>query len=274
MGEQSATALAALSFFTKLHKTQRNAKDGGLDKQVEEIKEDQGEEEDKEELRTDREIESDEPGVFIMHGKKHLFSKRSIFMLRSNYRLRRAIVWIITHKLFDNFVVFLIMVNALLLGIKDYTDTSNETAINQFVESMEPVFTISFSIECTLKILGMGFILDDGSYLRDSWNWLDFIVVISSLLTAIPQMKSVSGMRTFRLMRPLRSLTTMPSMKILISTLLSSVAQLGGVAVLALFFFTIFAILGVSLWAGSIHRRCRLTQFPVDGDWPVDEEDT
>ena len=66
----------------------------------------------------------------------------------------------------------------------------------------------------------MGFIIDKGSYLRDPWNWLDFMVVISSLLTEIPAMKSFSGMRTFRLMRPLRSLTTMPSMRILISTLL------------------------------------------------------
>lgn len=123
-----------------------------------------------------------------------------------------------------------------------------------------------------LKVIGMGFFLDEGSYLRDAWNWLDFIVVLSSLLTEIPAMKSVSGMRTFRLMRPLRSLTTMPSMKILISTLLASVAQLGGVLVLALFFFTIFAILGISLWIGSIHKRCRLTQFPVDGDWEADPE--
>jgi hypothetical protein len=43
--------------------------------------------------------------------------------------------------------------------------------------------------------------------------------------------------------------------------------------VLALFFFTIFAILGVSLWAGSIHRRCRLTEFPVNGDWVPDPDD-
>ena len=69
----------------------------------------------------------------------------------------------------------------------------------------------------------MGFVLDKGSYLRDPWNWLDFMVVVSSLLTEIPAMKSFSGMRTFRLMRPLRSLTTLPSMKILISTLLQSV---------------------------------------------------
>ena len=117
----------------------------------------------------------------------------------------------------------------------------------------------SFLIECCSKILGMGFILDSGSYLRDAWNWLDFVVVLSSLLTEIPAMRSVSGMRTFRLMRPLRTLTTMPSMKLLISTLMASVAQLGGVLVLAMFFFTIFAILGVSLWSGSINKRCRLT---------------
>lgn len=120
--------------------------------------------------------------------------------------------------------MFLILVNALLLGIKDYTDPNNETQRNQTLDRFEPIFTWSFLVEFILKVIGMGFFLDDGSYLRDAWNWLDFIVVVSSLLTQIPQMKSVSGMRTFRLMRPLRSLTTMPSMKILISTLLASVA--------------------------------------------------
>lgn len=96
----------------------------------------------------------------------------------------------------------------------------------------------------------MGFFFGKNAYLRESANWLDFVVVICSLLTEIPQLQSVSGLRTFRLMRPLRSLTALPSMRILISTLIASVAQLGGVLVLAIFFFTIFAILGVSLWSG------------------------
>jgi len=43
--------------------------------------------------------------------------------------------------------------------------------------------------------------------------------------------------------------------------------------VLAIFFFTIFAILGVSLWSGEIHNRCRMTEFPVDGDWVADPND-
>lgn len=161
-----------------------------------------------------------------------------------------------------------------MLGIRDYTPENVDSQINKIVDSSDQIFVMCFTIECFLKICGMGFCLDQGSYLRDAWNWLDFVVVISSLLTEIPQLQSVSGMRTFRLMRPLRSLTTMPSMKILISTLLASVSQLGGVLVLAIFFFTIFAILGVSLWSGQIYNRCRLTEFPVNGDWLADPNDT
>ena len=44
--------------------------------------------------------------------------------------------------------------------------------------------------------------------------------------------------------------------------------------VLAVFFFLIFAILGVSLWSGAVYNRCRLTEFPVDGDWIADPTDT
>lgn len=73
----------------------------------------------------------------------------------------------------------------------------------------------------------------------------------------------MSGLRTFRLFRPLRSLTTMPSMRILIGTLLQSVVSLGGIMALALFFFMIYAILGVTTWNGKLHYRCYTTPWPV-----------
>ena len=64
-------------------------------------------------------------------------------------------------------------------------------------------------------------------------------------------------------------------MKVLIGTLLSSVSQLGGIMGLALFFFMIFAILGVSLWNGSIHYRCYQTEWPTpDGFWELMPNDT
>ena len=104
----------------------------------------------------------------------------------------------------------------------------------------------------------MGFVAERGCYLRDAWNWLDFIVVVTSLLQfVIPA--NVSVLRTFRLIRPLRSLSSVPSMRLLVSTLISSLWQLGSILALALFFFTVFAILGVSLWQGVQHYRCRTT---------------
>jgi hypothetical protein len=87
-------------------------------------------------------------------------------------------------------------------------------------------------------------------------------------------MANVSGLRTFRLFRPLRSLSNLQNIRILIGTLVDSVSQLGGVLSLALFFFLIFAILGVNLFAGLTHYRCRETPTPVDGDWVAIANDT
>ena len=63
-------------------------------------------------------------------------------------------------------------------------------------------------------------------------------------------------------------------MKSLVVTILSSLAGLGEILLFSMIFFYIFAILGVSLWAGDIHYRWRLTPQPVNGDWQVYEDDT
>lgn len=211
--------------------------------------------------------------TFYVHGKLVKFSKTSLGMFDNKSKFRWYSVWLVCSKEFDRFILFMIMLNSAFLGIKDYTDTANASAINQFVESSEPFFTYVFLFECGAKIVAYGFILGSNSYLSEPWNWLDFIVVVTSLLQQIPDMKNMSGLRTFRLFRPLRSLNTMPSMRLLIGTLFSSVKQLGGILGLAMFFFMIFAILGVSLWDGKIHYRCYATDKPVNGTWALLEGD-
>lgn len=39
------------------------------------------------------------------------------------------------------------------------------------------IFTIIYTVEGSTKMLARGFILADFTYLRDAWNWLDFMVV-------------------------------------------------------------------------------------------------
>ena len=161
--------------------------------------------------------------------------------------------------------------------MKDYTDHSNTYFINTFIERIDPIFNVIIYLEFLLKIAAMGFAFGSNSYLSDGWNWLDFFVVMSSAATEIISMlniggdagKGLSALRAFRLLRPLKLLTAMPSMKLLLSTLFESVLSLGGILGLASFFFTIFAILGVALLQGKIHYRCYVTEKPIDGEWEL-----
>ena len=46
-------------------------------------------------------------------------------------------------------------------------------------EDLEPIFMVIFTIEMCTKILALGFILHKNSYMRNLWNIMDFVVVVS-----------------------------------------------------------------------------------------------
>ena len=138
----------------------------------------------------------------------------------------------------------------------------------------EPFFVVVFTSEAILKIISFGFVLSKGSYLRDAWNCLDFIVVLFSFTSIVPGVDNFTFLRTFRLFRPLRNFRSIPYMKTLVSTVISSMFGLSEILVFVALVFYIYTILGVSLWAGSTHFRCRTTPEPVNGDWPVIQSDT
>lgn len=183
---------------------------------------------------------------------------------------RTKMVEFITWRWFDNFILAVILVNSLFLGMQNQINDDPNIIGNFLVNSSEIPFTIIFTLESVCKIIAMSFIIDDGSYLRDTWNWLDFTVVITSLLSLSGSFNGVSSLRTFRLFRPLRSLNAIPSMKKLINTMLSAVPALLNVFSLLLFMFIILAILALNLWSGLQHNFCRLTPVPFDGQWPID----
>ena len=145
-------------------------------------------------------------------------------MFSNTNKFRQVIVWLITWKYFDYFVILIIVTNSIFLGMYDYTARdSNKTWTNKLVDYSESYFTALFTVECALKIIGMGLINGENSYLKDAWNWLDFVVVLTGLLAALPNVSNVSGLRTFRIFRPLRSLSALPSMRVLVGTLFASI---------------------------------------------------
>jgi hypothetical protein len=60
--------------------------------------------------------------------------------------------------------------------------TEAEKAIEEVSNILDTIFNVFFLIECSLKIISYGFILGEYTYIRDSWNQMDFIIVLSSII--------------------------------------------------------------------------------------------
>ncbi|XP_032869031.1 voltage-dependent T-type calcium channel subunit alpha-1I [Amblyraja radiata] len=71
---------------------------------------------------------------------------------------------------------------------------------------------------------------------------------------------SLSAIRTVRVLRPLKAINRVPSMRILVNLLLDTLPMLGNVLLLCFFVFFIFGIIGVQLWAGLLRNRCYLEE--------------
>ena len=148
--------------------------------------------------------------------------------------------------MFENFIILLIFLNSIILAVYDYNDRDNKLDHNKLLERIGQVFTILFSVEMTLKILAQGFILHYNAYLRDAWNWLDFVVVITGIMEMMElSWFKVRALRTLRVLRPLRSIKAFPKMRKLVSSLVGSVSSLFNAVVFMLFIFMLFGILGI-----------------------------
>jgi hypothetical protein len=126
-----------------------------------------------------------------------------------------------------------------------------------FFNEVEYVFLVLYTGEMVLKIIGLGFIMGEGSYLRDWWNVMDFIIVITSLLSVGGNEEAAAGpsddedsgfnassMRAFRVARPLRTISSIKGLKVLMSALISALPMLSDTIIILFGFFLTFAIAG------------------------------
>ena len=117
---------------------------------------------------------------------------------------------------------------------------------------MEMSFLYIYTAEMFLKISGMGFIFNKKSYLRDSWNILDFVIVVSAYIPIIikdsDQNTSLTGLRSLRILRPLKTIAKSKDLRVIMMALISAVPMLLNTIFILIFFFLIFAIAGLQLF--------------------------
>lgn len=109
------------------------------------------------------------------------------------------------------------------------------------------IFLAIYSIEMVIKITAKGFLLNKYTYLRNPWNWLDFVVITSGYATIGMDVGNLAGLRTFRVLRALKTVSIMPGLKTIINALLHSFRQLAEVMTLTIFCLMVFALFALQV---------------------------
>uniref|UniRef100_A0A8D1ZI83 Sodium channel protein n=2 Tax=Sus scrofa TaxID=9823 RepID=A0A8D1ZI83_PIG len=125
-----------------------------------------------------------------------------------------------------------------------------------WTKNVEYTFTGIYTFESLVKILARGFCIGEFTFLRDPWNWLDFVVIVFAYLTEFVNLGNVSALRTFRVLRALKTISVIPGLKTIVGALIQSVKKLSDVMILTVFCLSVFALIGLQLFMGNLKHKC------------------
>ncbi|NXH57728.1 CAC1G protein, partial [Rhabdornis inornatus] len=183
----------------------------------------------------------------------------SIYIFAPHSRFRLMCNKIITHKMFDHVVLVIIFLNCITIAM-ERPKIEPHSAERIFLTLSNYIFTVIFLTEMTVKVVALGLCFGEKAYLKSSWNVLDGVLVLISVIDILVSMVSDSGtkilgmlrvLRLLRTLRPLRVISRAQGLKLVVETLMSSLKPIGNIVVICCAFFIIFGILGVQLFKGK-----------------------
>jgi len=186
---------------------------------------------------------------------------RALCCLRPNSPIR---VW--ANKLafnfyFENFILLVILFSCVTMAMETPDLEYTNLRLFNVVEASHYVVLAVFVLEMVLKVLALGFVMHPGAYLRSGYNQLDFLIVLTTILSlSVTSQRAANGLNSLRALRPLRLLADFESTQKIIKALWNGTKSILNVVVLGVLLLLVFAIIGVQMWAGRM-RRCT---FVVD----------
>ncbi len=152
---------------------------------------------------------------------------------------------IVQSKFFQNFILFLIILAAVIVGIE--TDRNIDPASLEILHILDDLILYLFTLEAALKILAEG--KKPWRYFQSGWNLFDFAIVAVCYLPATGSFVTV--LRLFRLFRAIRLISVIPKLQILVGALLKSIPSMFYISILLSLFFYIYAVMGVMLFGDN-----------------------
>ncbi|EHB16850.1 Sodium channel protein type 11 subunit alpha [Heterocephalus glaber] len=119
--------------------------------------------------------------------------------------------------------------------------------IQNLLNCTDNIFTSIFVLEMALKWVAFGF----RKYFTNAWCWLDFIIVVVSVVVSFVDLQKWKALRTLRALRPLRALSRFEGMKVVVNALIGAIPAIVNVLLVCLIFWLTFCILGVNFFSGK-----------------------
>ncbi|XP_070515118.1 voltage-dependent calcium channel type A subunit alpha-1 isoform X17 [Cardiocondyla obscurior] len=184
----------------------------------------------------------------------------SLFIFSEDNCIRKHTRFIIEWPPFEYAVLLTIIANCVVLALEEHLPKQDKTVLAQNLESTEVYFLAIFCVEASLKILALGFVLHRGSYLRNIWNIMDFFVVVTGIITVFSHGMHLDmdlrTLRAIRVLRPLKLVSGIPSLQVVLKSIIKAMAPLLQIGLLVLFAIVIFAIIGLEFYSGTLHKTC------------------
>ncbi|XP_058648386.1 calcium channel, voltage-dependent, P/Q type, alpha 1A subunit, b isoform X17 [Onychostoma macrolepis] len=198
---------------------------------------------------------------------------RSLFLFSEDNLVRKYAKKITEWPPFEWMILTTIIANCIVLALEQHLPDGDKTPLSERLDDTEPYFIAIFCFESGIKILALGFAFHKGSYLRNGWNVMDFVVVLTGILSSVGSELDLRTLRAVRVLRPLKLVSGIPSLQVVLKSIMKAMIPLLQIGVLLFVAILMFAIIGLEFYMGKFHRTCfdNITGEMVD-EQPCGEE--
>ncbi|XP_029115190.1 calcium channel, voltage-dependent, N type, alpha 1B subunit, a isoform X5 [Scleropages formosus] len=206
--------------------------------------------------------------------KQNCFTvNRSLFIFSEDNIIRKYAKKITEWPPFEYMILATIIANCIVLALEQHLPANDKTPMSERLDDTEPYFIGIFCFEAGIKIIALGFAFHKGSYLRNGWNVMDFVVVLTGILATVGSDFDLRTLRAVRVLRPLKLVSGIPSLQVVLKSIMKAMVPLLQIGLLLFFAIVMFAIIGVEFYMGKFHYTCfRIDTGEQVADFPCGQE--
>ncbi|XP_047187145.1 calcium channel, voltage-dependent, N type, alpha 1B subunit, a isoform X4 [Scophthalmus maximus] len=194
---------------------------------------------------------------------------RSLFIFGEDNVIRKYAKKITEWPPFEYLILATIIANCIVLALEQHLPASDKTPMSERLDDTEPYFIGIFCFEAGIKIIAQGFAFHKDSYLRNGWNVMDFVVVLTGILATVGADFDLRTLRAVRVLRPLKLVSGIPSLQVVLKSIMKAMVPLLQIGLLLFFAILMFAIIGLDFYMDKFHRTCfRIDTGEQAADFP------